>query len=55
MPSTDPLSIRQLEVFVALVEQGSFTRAAQCLQLSQSTVSGHVADLERRLGVRLVD
>jgi len=55
MASTDPLSIRQLEVFVALVEQGSFTRAAQCLQLSQSTVSGHVADLERRLGVRLVD
>ncbi|MHC4548511.1 MAG: selenium metabolism-associated LysR family transcriptional regulator [Planctomycetota bacterium] len=55
MPSTDPLSIRQLEVFVALLERGSFTRAAQHLQLSQSTVSGHVADLERRLGVRLVE
>jgi DNA-binding transcriptional LysR family regulator len=55
MPPTDPLSIRQIEVFVALVEQGSFTRAAQYLRLSQSTVSGHIADLERRLGVRLVD
>jgi len=52
---SDPLSIRQLEVFVALVEQGSFTRAARHLELSQSTVSGHVADLERRLGVRLVE
>ena len=55
MYTTDPLSIRQLEVFVALVEQGSFTRAARHLELSQSTVSGHVADLERRLGVRLVE
>ena len=55
MAATDPLSIRQLEVFVALVEKESFTRAAQHLQLSQSTVSGHVADLERRLGVRLVE
>ena len=55
MPQTDPLSIRQLEVFVALDDQGSFTRAAKHLKLSQSTVSGHVADLERRLGVRLVE
>ena len=55
MAATDPLSIRQLGVFVALVEKGSFTRAAQHLQLSQSTVSGHVADLERRLGVWLVE
>ncbi|MDA1195508.1 MAG: LysR family transcriptional regulator [Planctomycetota bacterium] len=54
MANTDPLSIRQLEVFVALVEAGSFTAAARQLGLSQSTVSGHIADLERRLGMRLV-
>lgn len=54
MAHTDPLSIRQLEVFVALVEQGSFTQAARHLGLSQSTVSGHMADLEKRLGMRLV-
>jgi len=54
MAHTDPLSIRQLEVFVALVDQGSFTKAARHLGLSQSTVSGHIADLERRLGVKLV-
>lgn len=51
----EPLSIRQIDAFVALVEQGSFTRAARRLRLSQSTVSGHIADLERRLGVRLVE
>lgn len=54
MRQDDPLSIRQLQVFVALVEQGSFTRAARHLGLSQSTVSGHMADLEKRLGLRLV-
>jgi len=53
--SSEPLSIRQLEVFVALIERGSFTKAAKSLHLSQSTVSGHIADLERRLGVRLVE
>ncbi len=52
---TDPLSIRQLETFVALIDRGSFTKAARFLNLSQSTVSGHIAELERRLGVRLVE
>lgn len=54
MKQDDPLSIRQLQVFVTLVDQGSFTRAARHLGLSQSTVSGHMADLEKRLGLRLV-
>ena len=54
MELNEPLSIRQLEVFVALVEHKSFTKAAQAVGLSQSTVSGHVADLERRLGATLV-
>ncbi len=54
-PLDEPLSIRQLGVFLALVDQGSFTKAARHLGLSQSTVSGHVADLERRLGVRVVE
>jgi DNA-binding transcriptional LysR family regulator len=49
------LSVRQLEVFVALVDHRSFTRAAKHLKLSQSTVSGHIAELERRLGVRLLE
>jgi DNA-binding transcriptional LysR family regulator len=40
---------------VALLDHGTFTEAARHLGLSQSTVSGHVADLERRLGVRVVE
>ena len=55
MPDHDPLSLKQLAVFVALVEERSFTRAARVLGLSQSTVSGHIADLEKRLGLRLVE
>ncbi|MCA8943116.1 MAG: LysR family transcriptional regulator [Planctomycetes bacterium] len=51
----EPLSIRQLEIFSTLIEEGSFTRAARRLELSQPTVSGHIADLEARLGLRLVD
>jgi DNA-binding transcriptional LysR family regulator len=54
MASTDPIPTRHLEVFVALVDHGSFTRAARFLGLSQSTVSGHMADFERRLGLTLV-
>ena len=33
------LNIKQLEAFCAVVEQGSFTGAAEKLYLSQSTVS----------------
>ena len=55
MSSSDPISIRQLEIFVILVEKGSFTEAARHLGLGQSTVSGHLADLEKRLGVRLLE
>ncbi len=55
MRERDPLSLRQIAVFVALIDQRSFTKAAQSLGLSQSTVSGHIADLEQRLGARLVE
>ena len=48
------LNIKQLEAFCAVVEQGSFTGAAEKLYLSQSTVSGHVAGLEKDLGVALL-
>ena len=54
MAQSELLSTRQLEVFVTLVEQGSFTKAARHLGLSQSTVSGHIADLEGRLGLLVV-
>jgi DNA-binding transcriptional LysR family regulator len=44
-----------MSVLAAVVEGGSFTRAAQLLSLSASGVSRAVARLERRIGVRLLD
>ena len=48
---SDPsLEVRQLRTFVALVECGSVTAAAEQLGLAQSTVSESLAALERALG-----
>lgn len=43
-----------LRSFAALVELGSFTRAADQLGLTQAAVSQHVAHLEKRFGALLV-
>lgn len=43
-------SLKQLEIFIAIVEFGSFTRAAEELFLNQSTVSSHLMALEQILG-----
>ena len=40
------LEIRQLEVFAAVAETKSFSRAAERLYISQSTVSSHIRNLE---------
>ncbi len=48
------ISLRQLETFVAAAEYGSFTRAAERLHLTQSTVSMHIQALEQALGAQLI-
>lgn len=45
----------ELELVVAIARAGSATAAARDLELSQSTVSRKIADLEARLGVKLFD
>lgn len=45
----------QLRTLLAVLEHGSFTRAAEALGLSQSTVSFHVKGLEATVGSRLLD
>ncbi len=45
----------QLEAFVKVVDQRSFSRAAELLYLSQPTVSAHVKSLENELGTALFD
>ena len=46
--------LQSMEAFVKVVEQGSFAGAANVLGLSRAMVSKHVAALEDRLGVRLL-
>lgn len=47
--------VRQLEHFVAVAEELNFTRAAARLHLVQQAMSGSIAQLEARLGVRLLE
>lgn len=44
----------EMQAFAAVVDAGSFVRAAEALQVSKSAVSRLVGDLEARLGVRLL-
>ncbi len=44
---------RQLEYVVAIVEEGTFTKAAQRCSVSQPSLSASVSRLERELGVQL--
>ena len=47
--------LRQLRTFVAVAEQRSFTRAGELLHLRQQSVSKAVRELERELGVDLLE
>ena len=49
------MELRQLEYLVAVVEEGSFTRAAARVHISQSGVSAQIRLLERELGQTLLD
>lgn len=46
---------RQLEVFARVSELGSLSRAAESLGMSNAAVSRHLAAIEERLAVRLVE
>jgi DNA-binding transcriptional LysR family regulator len=48
------LSLAQLRVFLAALEQGSVTNAAAELEMSQSAVSHALSELERLLGGKLL-
>src|SRR5262249_18916351 len=49
------LKLRDLDIFLAVVEMGSMGKAAKHLAVSQPVVSRAIAHLERELGVRLLD
>ena len=47
------MEFRQLEAFIAVVREGSFTHAADRLNLSQPSLSSRIQQLELDLGVQL--
>ena len=48
-------TIQSLMYFISTVENRSFTKAAENMYVSQSTVSKSIADIESKLGVKLID
>lgn len=49
------VSLRQIEAFLTVAAQGTFTKAAEVLHVAQPALSQLVRDLEEELGVRLLD
>jgi DNA-binding transcriptional LysR family regulator len=49
------MKLHDLHVLMAVVQAGSMSRAAQLLNTTQPAVSKSIADLERAVGVRLLD
>ena len=49
------MKLHDLHVFMAVVQAGSMSRAAQLLNTTQSAISRSIADLEQTIGVRLLD
>lgn len=45
----------RLKIFLTVVREGNFTRAASELGITQPSVSQNIAELERQLGTRLFD
>ncbi|MBP7179117.1 MAG: LysR family transcriptional regulator [Moraxellaceae bacterium] len=49
------ITLKQLEVFIAVAQSGSVTRAADSLNITQSATSMSLADFETQLGRKLFD
>lgn len=49
------MNLKQLEVFLSVVETRSFSRAAEATFITQSTVSQHISSLEAEFGLKLLD
>ena len=49
------MNFRQLTCFVAVVDEGSFTRAARAIGIAQPSLSQHIRALEEELNGRLIE
>ena len=52
---TIDFTFRELEVFCKVVELESFSKAAEAVLLAQASVSERIANLEHKIGARLLD
>src|SRR5690554_361554 len=50
-----PMDANSLKAFLTIVDQGSFSEAAETLHLTQPAISKRLAALETQLGTRLID
>lgn len=55
MESKMDFDIHQLRIFIEVVRSGSFSKAAEILNLSQSAVSQSIGKLEKQLNLTLID
>ena len=49
------MRVEHMREFVAIRDEGNFSRAARSLFMTQPALSRHVQEMERELGVRLFD
>jgi DNA-binding transcriptional LysR family regulator len=49
------MTLRHLQIFLAVVDAGNMTRASEALFIAQPTVSLAIAELEKHYGVKLFD
>ena len=55
MDSVVRITLKQLEVFIAVAQSGNVTRAAESLSITQSATSMSLSDFETQLGRKLFD
>lgn len=49
------MRIQYMREFIAIKEKGNYSKAAKSLYITQPALSRHIADMERELGIRLLD
>lgn len=47
------IDLKLMEIFCCVYEKGSISESAECLHLSQSTISFHIHNLERSIDLKL--
>ena len=49
------MDLKSVELFVRVIEHNGFTAASEKLEISKQTISRRISDLEKELGVRLLE